>query len=68
MFTYEMKTAAKIMRERKPETMDGIYQCALVEANDNQSLAEEIVNAHYQNLSNQDYRAVAGMKPLEENQ
>ena len=63
MFTDDMKAAAAIMRERKPATMGGIFECAKADGKDNGE-AWDIVDAHYANLNNQDYRAAAGLKPL----
>ena len=60
-FTDDIRLAAKINRERKPATMSGIFECALAEGCD-YGRAEDVVNAHYQNLQNQDYRALAGLK------
>lgn len=64
-FTNEMREAAKIMRERKPLTMGGFFECAkLVDGyglEENEKDAWSIVDAHYKNLLNQDYRAVAGL-------
>ena len=64
-FTNEMREAAKIMRERKPETLGGILECAMLidgyGLEENEKDAWLIVEAHYDNLRNQDYRALADM-------
>ena len=60
-FTDDIRLAAKIMRERKPATMGGIFECALAEGCDYER-GWNVVNAHFRNHQNQDYRAVAGLE------
>lgn len=52
--------AAKIIRQRKPKTMGGIFDCARA---DGKTIGEawDIVDAHYANVRNdKDYRAACG--------
>lgn len=63
-FSNEMRQAAKIIRNRKPETMGGIFECAKADGKSNGE-AWDIVDSHYSNLSNPDYRAACGYSPME---
>lgn len=61
MFTRLMREAATIMRDRRPETMGGIFECAKADGKDDGE-AWAIVDSHFANFQNQDYRAAAGLK------
>ena len=62
-FTNEMRDAAKMMRERNPGSMGGIFECARADGKTD-SEAWDIVDVHYANITNQDYRAAAGYQPV----